>query len=465
MLNRVSTNGKNAWGLHPVVLLERFTSRLKDAHLKELLTGSSIAFVMKIAGGILGYVFTLLIARNFGAGTMGVFALSLTVLNVFSIVGRLGLDTALLRFIAEYLAKGRKDLAREVYEKSLRIIVPFSLCLTGLLFLFAPHIAKHVFHKEYLSLYFRIMSLAIFPAVLTLINSHTLRAIKKIVAFSFFQNVSTYLFASLFLVIMLVFNQGDTIPVIAYVLAIAAGAALSQLLWRKHSQMKAVPVGNEIKFKTILDVSVPMLFSSSIAFILHWVGTLMLGMFRSEAEVGVFNIAIKIAMLTSFTLMAVNSIAAPKFAEFYGRNDMKGLGRIARQSTKLIFWTSFPILLVVFLFPSLVLGIFGEEFKTGVLPLYLLAGGQFVAAISGSVGFILIMTGRQMVFQNVIISVTVLNIVLNMILIPRYGIAGAAFANMASVVLNNLACVYFIRRIFGFITIYVPFTRGRDKNG
>ena len=389
MLNRMLVKVKSGKAFFPAVKIDLFSPGKRDTHLRELLTGSSIAFGMKIAGALLGYVFTLLIARNFGAVAMGVFALSLTVLNVFSILGRLGLDTALLRFIAEYLARDRKDLAREVYKKSLRVIVPFSLCLTGLLFLLAPYIAKYVFHKEYLSLYFRIMSLAIMPAVLTLINSQTFRAIKKIVAFSFFQNVSISLFASLFLISMLVFGHANTVPVIAYVLAVATGALLSHILLKKHADLKTVPASNEIRFKTVLDVSLPMLFTSSVSFLLHWVDTLMLGMFRGEAEVGVFNIAVKIAMFTGVTLIAINSIAAPKFAEFYGKNDIEGLGRIARQSTKLIFWTSFPIFCVVLLFPSLILGIFGEEFKSGVAALYLLAAGQFVSAISGSVAIIL----------------------------------------------------------------------------
>lgn len=79
--------------------------KLKDTHLKELLKGSSIAFIFRITGMLTGYMFTLLITRNFGAGVMGTFALSFTVLTVFSVLGRIGLDTALLRFVAEYLSQ------------------------------------------------------------------------------------------------------------------------------------------------------------------------------------------------------------------------------------------------------------------------------------------------------------------------------------------------------------------------
>ncbi len=140
-----------------------------------------------------------MITRNFGADTMGIFALCTTVLSIASILGRLGTDTALLRFVAEYTAQDRGDLVKEVYGKALKIVIPFSIIFTLILFFSSPFISKYIFHKEYLSNYFQITSLAILPFVLIFINSQSLRAIKKIGEYSFFQNISQFLFASIFL--------------------------------------------------------------------------------------------------------------------------------------------------------------------------------------------------------------------------------------------------------------------------
>src|SRR4030042_4198274 len=90
-------------------LLNYFSIKLKDIHLKELISGTTVALFLKIIGISFGYIFTLLITRNFGADTMGIFALCTTVLSMASILGRLGTDTALLRFLAEYSAQDRKD--------------------------------------------------------------------------------------------------------------------------------------------------------------------------------------------------------------------------------------------------------------------------------------------------------------------------------------------------------------------
>jgi len=437
----------------PIIYL---IDKLKDSHLKELLRGGSIAFVFRITGMLTGYVFTLLISRNLGAGAVGVFALSLTVLTVFSVAGRVGLDTALLRFVAEYTALDRRDLVKEVYLKAIKVVVPLTLLLSGLLFFFSTFIAKHVFHKEFLGVSFMLVSFAVLPMVLIFINSESLRGLKKIKEYVFLQNVAVFLFASMILTVALLFTKDENVPVIAYIISLFFVSVLSLTYWLRSSRLNECARGNGVELKTIMKVSMPLLLSSSLFLIMQWTDTIMLGVFRTEAEVGVYNIALKVAGLTSVALFAVNSIAAPKFAEFYGKGDMEGLGRIARQSTKLIFWTSFPVLLVFLLFPSYILGIFGGEFKAGVYALIILTVGQFVNAISGSVGYILQMTGKQKVFQNIILAASIINIVLNIVLIPGYGINGAAFASMVSMGFWNLSSVLYLKSCFNFSTIYLP---------
>lgn len=443
--------------------MSRIAARLKDTHLRELLRGSSVTFVFIVVGLALGYAFTLMITRNYGAEVMGLFALAVTVLSIFSVVGRLGFDTALLRFVAEYSSQGKLGSVKEVYVKALKMALPFCLLLSAVLFFAAPYLAEHVFGgKEHLSGYLRIISFAILPLALKLINSESLRGLKKIKEFSFLQNTAIFLFASIFLGVSLSFVRGVHVPVVVYVVSIVTVSMLSLYLWISRSGLSAVRSSDSIRSRAILSVSFPMLLSSSMFLIMQWTDTIMLGMFRTGAEVGIYTVALRVAALTSISLFAVNSIAAPKFAEFYGSGDMKGLEKTVRHSTKMIFWSSLPVLVVLFLFPSLILGIFGPEFKTGVYALLILAVGQFVNAFSGSVGYILQMTGRQKAFQNIILVAAVINIALNAALIPRYGINGAAFASMVSMAFWNVGSVCYISRNLGIKTYYTP-VLGRQR--
>lgn len=429
---------------------------IKDIHLQELLKGSSVSFVFRILGIAVGYVFTLLITKNFGADTMGIFTLSFTVLGVFSVVGKLGFNTALLRFVAEYSSQNKMDFVKEVYIKAIKIVTPLCLLLSVLLYFLAPYIARYIFHKEYLAVYFRIVSFVLLPIVLVDMNAECLRGLKKIKEYSFFQNIAVFLFASIFLGIALIlFNEGY-VPVIAYALSITFVSMLSLFVWINRSKLTSISYAKNIKTRTILDVSLPTLISGSLFLVMSWTDTIMLGMFGTEGDVGVYNVASRVSSLANISLCAVNSIAAPKFAESYNSGDVRGFEKVIHQSTKLGFWSSLPIFFVLFLFPSFMLGMFGGEFKSGACALLLLTIGQFINVMSGSVAYILQMSGKQKVFQKIILVSTMINIVLNAILIPKYSISGAAISSTVSMIFWNVSSVVYIKKYLNVFTVYVP---------
>jgi len=432
------------------------SGRLRDAHFRELVSGSSAAFVLRLVGMLFSYFFTLLITRNFGSSAMGVFALSSTVLSVVSIFSRLGLDTALMRFTAEHASQGNNGAVKAFYVNALKVVVPFSILLSCLLFFSSPFIAEYIFKKASLAYPFKIISIAILPMTLIFIDAQCLRGLNKIREFSFLQNISNFMFATIILGCAHFFYRGDDVPLMAFVAGTFLGAFSGSLLWLKNIGPAPASHTGGSGAGSMLRVSLPMLLSTSMFFIMQWTDTIILGVFRTEAEVGIFSVSLKVATVASMTLIAVNSMAAPQFAKFYGKKDMESLEKTVRHTTKLIFWTSLPALVIIFLMPTYILGFFGEEFKKGAVALLLLTAGQFINAISGSVGALLNMTGRQRVFQHIMLAATGLNIILNIVLIPRYGINGAAFASMISVIFWNGASVLYIKNSFNILTLYVP---------
>ncbi len=432
------------------------SSKTQNSHVEELFKGSFIAFSYRIVGGILGYVFILLITRNLGADAMGVYALSLTLINVFALFGKLGFNGAMLRFVAEYTVQGRKDLVKEAYLKTLKVVIPASISLSFTLFILSPYISEYIFKKPDISYYLKISSLAILPMVLMLVNAECLRGLKKIKEYSFLMNISLNLFASTIIFILLMFFKNNVSPLISYIASLFIVTFISHMLWQKNARLKYTQKSDSISMRSMFDVAIPMLLSGSLITVMGWTDTLLLGIFKTTNDIGVYNVAARIAAVTTITLVAINSIAAPKFAEFYGKNDISNLELIAKKSTKLIFWTSFPIILAIFLFPSFILSLFGVEFKTGKMALIFLAFGQFINSISGSVGIILQMTGLQKLHQNIMLITTAINVILNIILIPRFGINGAAFATSFSLCFWNLTMVYYIYKRFKFLILYIP---------
>jgi len=176
-------------------------------------------------------------------------------------------------------------------------------------------------------------------------------------------------------------------------------------------------------------------------------------------EVGVYYTAFKLSMFAAVALMAINSIASPKFAEMFAKNDMEGLKKVIYQSTKMIFWSSAPLVAIFFIFPEFFLSLFGEEFKVGVTAFIFLSCGRLISSFSGSVGNILQMTGNQNIYAKILFFGAILNVLLNLMLIPRYGINGAALASMCSLTVWNLSMVLVIKKKFGFYTFYIPFVK------
>ena len=447
------------------MILQTFSKRLsEDFHFKELIQGSLTFFILRILGLIVGYAFTLIVTRNLGASCWGIFALCFTVLQITSVIGKLGLDTALLRFIAQYNAQGKVRTARYIYLKSIIVTIFLSLFLCVLLYYLSPLLAEKVFAKKHLASYLRLVPFALLPFVLLSINSESLRGFKKIKEYTILKNLIPSLFTLMFFSISFyLLNIRNTKAVIVtYILGVSVSSLFSFLLLNKEFNNKNGEL-EKISLRQILSVSLPMLLSSSLFMVMSWTDTIMLGMWRTEEEVGIYNVAVQLSMITSFTLGAINSIAAPKFAEFWGRKDIKGLTKVAQQSTKLIFWTSFPVLLLFLLFPKLILNIFGSEFKVGATSLRILTFGQFVNAVSGSVGLILSMTGRERFVSYVISIVTVINFILNLILIPKFGINGAAVASMICLISWNVIFLMHIYKNYGFVNIYLPFLVNRKR--
>jgi O-antigen/teichoic acid export membrane protein len=226
---------------------------------------------------------------------------------------------------------------------------------------------------------------------------------------------------------------------------------------QKHSLLSPEnPAPSSINLQMMTTMALPLFLASSTRLILDWTDTLMLGMFRTEDEVGIYNTALKIAMLTGLPLLAINSIAAPKFSALYHKGEFTEFKRYVQLATQLNFFATIPILILLTVLPNFVLGLFGEEFITGRNTLWVLLLGQLVNTFSGSVGYILQMTNRQKIFQRFILGAAVINVILNYWLIPIMGISGAAIATAISMAFWNLGCVLYIYHKMKVVTYFRP---------
>jgi len=444
---------------------EKFLKAMQDKDFSELFKKGGISFLMRIGGQIMGFVITFIIAYYFGAKGLGDYVLAIIVLRVFTLIAKLGIDTASIRFIASYATKGQWSLVKE-YRKKIIILLTFStLFCSCLMYYFSQEIAETIgANPEYI----RLNAFFVLPMAFFMLNYQSLRGMKKIAEYSFFYWMSRTFFSAIIILIAVQFSEHPNIPIYAFLLGLVFSSILSYLVFRKklnyklqvHKLVKTVDRIKElVSMKAIILVSLPLMLAQSGQFVIAWTDKLMLGGMATSYDVGVYDVAFKLSMFVNIALSSVTSISAPKFAEMYEKKDFVRLENIVNQATKLIFWTSLPLLLLFFFFSVDILRLFGPDFESGLKVFYFLCFARGVSAFTGPAGNLLQMTGRHVIFMNVLFAGAIVNIALNYLLIPLYGIEGAAISSMSSIIFWNLAMVYFVKKEFGFFTIYIPFLK------
>ncbi len=433
---------------------------LTDKDFSELLKGSGISFFLRFGGLAVGYLLTLVIANLFGAKGLGDYVLAITVLRLFTLLAKAGLDTTSIRFIASFASKDKWTSIFSLRKQVITILSFTSVFASVLMYFLAIPIADLINAK---SEYIELNAFFVLPMAFFMLHYQSLRGLKRIAEFSFFYRMSQALFSVISIVIIYQFTQDSEVPVYAYLVSVIIVSFLSFLsfrFWLKNRSDGKESAEKEImSYSTLLKISIPLMFAQSVQFIMAWTDKLMLGAMTTPEDVGIYHTAFKLSMFAAVALMSINSIASPKFAEMFGKNDMEGLKKVVHQSTKMIFWTSIPLVTIFFIFPEFFLGLFGEEFKIGVTAFIFLSCGRLVSSFSGSVGNILQMTGNQNIYALILFFGAILNIVLNLILIPKYDINGAAVASMSSLIVWNLAMVFVVKKKFGFYTFYNPFIK------
>jgi O-antigen/teichoic acid export membrane protein len=436
----------------------KYHNLISDASFSEILTGSVWALSARIVATAMGLATSIIIARFYGAEVMGIVAVVNAFLMLATIFTVLGTNISILRLIPEHLVKYSPGSAFKVYRKTQYFVAVVSLAAGAMLFFGSDFIAGAIFNKPHLGFYFALASLFILFQSLASLNTQAVRGVRLIRGFAFMQILPSFSNLTILVLLTLFFFHPDN-PVYVLLASFGITALAGTVIMDRVFKSKIRPEDkcHTIPLKEILFISLPMFMTATITFVIGQTGVIMLGIYRPEAEVGYYSAAVKLATLTGFVLQAVFSMAGPKFSELYHANKIDELFHVARKSAKLIFWTTAPILVFLIVLGKPVISLlFGADFTVAYLAMVILALGQFVNSISGATGLFMNMTGNQNIFRNIVLVAALLNIALNFLLTPTYGLYGAATAGMISLVSWNLATLGYIKIKFGKTVGYLP---------
>jgi O-antigen/teichoic acid export membrane protein len=186
---------------------------------------------------------------------------------------------------------------------------------------------------------------------------------------------------------------------------------------------------------------------------LVWLDTLLLGLFGTPDEVGVYQVATRLVLLATVFMQPIGASFAPRVADLHQRGRRDALQHIYALATSWILRMSLPAFIVLIVFPSELLSFFGPRFTAGATVAVLLAIGQLFDVATGPCGHVLVMSGRPSLSMASNIFGLVLNVALNLWLIPAYGIVGAGIAWASSLAVINVMRVALVWRELGLLPI------------
>lgn len=425
---------------------------------QELISNSIISMAFKTGGMLSGYIFIFIALRFGGIADLGAFSLSVAIIQIGAILGRMGFDISIVKHVAQLVTAGQSGEIQTIYLKGLRIISLSGGLCTLLLYVAAPSLASHLFHDARLTSSFQWSAVALLPTVYTFYNAGALRGLKKAALYTMLTNTG-YFAASVFLLLGLITPIFPDNLIVYYSIGSVFLAIISFVMWSSHRPAANINKAS-MNYKELITISFPMLAASAINLVNGWTDTLLLGILSDSSAVGTFHVLLKAAAILNIVLFAVNSISAPQFAKLNHLGNQQQLQLYVTKSTQLIVILSIPVLLILALGYIPLIHLLTNDFDPHhfATAFALLCFGQAINSFCGSGGQLLTMTGHQHINRNIVIVSFLISVVTNVVFIPLYGVTGAALANMICLVTRNILYVFFCQRLLNMNTLYNPLT-------
>jgi O-antigen/teichoic acid export membrane protein len=232
----------------------------------------------------------------------------------------------------------------------------------------------------------------------------------------------------------------DAVTGMAAVIAATYVTSIGQLLMLERRVRRAVPAGPRDYAPTEwISIALPIFVVEGLFNLLTNIDIMLVGHFAEPDQVAIYYAAAKTMVLLHFVYYAVKAGSAQRFSQYYASGDRTRLAAFLRDTIHWTFWPTLALAVFLLVFGRPLLLFFGPSFGSGYPLLFILAAGILVRASIGPAEILLAMAGQQGIAAVIYVATFVVNVALNVILIPRYGLSGAAFAVSISLVVETAA--------------------------
>ena len=419
---------------------------------------SGIFFAGTIFTTGLGYLFKVYLARVLGAEDLGLFALGMTLVGFLGIFNGLGLPQSAVRFVASYKAAEKFEALHALLWRGAALLVGANVVLGVVLLTLGKTIAVHFYHAPALVPYLPLFALVMLFGIATNFYGKVLAGYRDIKVRTWIVNFVGSPLNMLAAILLISAGFGLRGYLAAQILSAVAVGALLIVAVRRLTPVNARLMSRpgSMPDKAIWSFSATVLGIGLLEFLISQVDKIALGYYRGPREVGVYSIAAAVVVYVPLVLSSINQIFAPTIADLHTRGQLALLSRLFQSLTKWAIGLTLPLATVVIIFSRPLMRIFGHDFEWGWPILIIGTIGQLVNCGVGSVGYILLMSGHERRLIRVQIAMALLMIVSSVVLVPIFGVIGAAAAAALTNLGTNLCNLLQVRKALGIS----PYNRG-----
>jgi O-antigen/teichoic acid export membrane protein len=415
----------------------------EDAAHKQI-RGSSLLLAGRILSLGVNFAVQVIIIRYLSKTDYGAFAYALSLVSVGASIATFGLDRSITRFVPIYDERGDYGKLFGTVVMAVGTVVSIGLVSVALVFGLQGVLAGSLISDE------RAISVLLVLIVLSPIQALDGLLMGMFAVFSkpraiFFRKYVLAPALRLIIVLLLVLgNQGVIFLAAGYVASGALGVALySVMLYRmlrSERLLERFSFGSmEIPAREVLGFTIPLLTSDLVFIAMHTSDVVLLGHFHGAADVAAFRVVAPAAVLNMLVMTSFTLLYTPLAARMFARDDREGINRLYWQTAIWIAVLSFPIFALTFsLAGPVTVTLFGSRYADSATYLALLSLAYYFSAALGFNGLTLKVFGRLRYIVSINVTAALVNVGINILLIPRYGPLGAAIGTAATIVAHNI---------------------------
>lgn len=413
--------------------------------INSLISGAGVGLFGRFAGRFFNVFENLIAARALGPAEFGLYSIGWTIFRLIELVSPVGGDMGIIAYGANNMTNSRALKGFFLVSACLSLL--FSSGIGLMVYHLSPWISLEIFDHKEMEMVLKVFAFAIpFSGILGILSSAS-RLTHNMSYTAATQDLGQPLLAVLILggFYFIEFNLRSF--VVADLLSYVAVVALAcYFIWRifpfifKLNVSAIMPSNDYYRFSFI---SAATMLLSTLVF---WVDRLFVGYYLSAYDMGIYQSALQVVAIFAVILSALNRVLMPIFASIHHEKEPRSLEEIFRVGTKWTLYISLPIFLQVLANPrGTLLILFGEEYTIAWNVLIVLLAGQLINIATGAVGPLLLVSGHQRTIFSLSGLTLGISILLCIILIPRYGLTGAALSNAASVSIMYLTALMMVK--------------------